>query len=633
MFSAKKAFGVRGLSLAMVLAAGALGAFPGTSMAGRVALSSGWGPEGQLGDGLSGNRYIPFETPLPGEPAEVSNDYYYTLTLQRDGTVAAYGYNKYGELGDGTKTEHRSPIVIPGLTGVKAVQAGYEHGMALMNDGTVRAWGSNAKGQLGLGATAESLVPQTIPGLEHVKAIASGCYASYALLADGTVEAWGYNNNGEVGDGTTETKKTPVPIAGLSEVTAISGGCDWAMALKSNGTVEAWGYGGFGEMGSGAVGTPQKAPLQVSGLSGVSAISAGGSFGLALLGNGTVDAWGYNYYNELGIGSNKEDESVQPVPGLAGVSSISAGGYFSLALLTNGTVEGWGYNEEGETGNGTSATLPSPVPTLYPHAALALGRGGAYSYTSSVIEGSTATASTSSLAFAGEAVGGTGTPQAVVFTNQGPAALSISGDTLAGAGAGSFTKASDTCQGATLAAGASCTVAYSSTPKTPGAQSASVSLSAADAPFLPSVALSGTGLSPTLGALRLSSSTLRASHSGASAVAASSTTGTDVIYTDSLASTTTFEVSQSSRGVFSGTGSKRRCAKAPKHPAKHAKSCTFLRSLGSFTHLDEAGTNVFRFTGRVAGHTLGPGSYRLSAVARTGSAASATRSVAFKITR
>ena len=324
---------------------------------------------------------------------------------------------------------------------------------------------------------------------------------------------------------------------------------------------------------------------------------------------------------------------MKPIPGLSGVSSISAGGYFALALLEDGTVEGWGYNDDGETGNGSTATPPSVVPTLYPHAVVALGKGDGYNYASSVIEGAALTTSSTSLAFPGQAVGSAGAAQSVVLTNQGPATLELSGVALSGPGAASYTKSSDSCLGAKVAVGASCTIAFSFTPKAAGAQAANVVLSSASAPSLPSIALSGTGLTPVLGPLRLSSSTLKAARSGASAVAASAATGTVVIYTDSIASTTSFEVAQSTHGVLSGKGSKRHCAKAPKHVAKHAKRCTYLRELGSFTHNDEAGTNVFRFTGRVAGHTLAPGTYRLSAVATAGTATSAARTAAFKVTR
>ena len=52
----------------------------------------------------------------------------------------------------------------------------------------------------------------------------------------------------------------------------------------------AWGCGGFGELGNG--GTATAVPVQVSGLTDVTAIAAGGFTGYALRGDGTVWAWG-----------------------------------------------------------------------------------------------------------------------------------------------------------------------------------------------------------------------------------------------------------------------------------------------------------------------------------------------------
>ena len=68
-----------------------------------------------------------------------------------------------------------------------------------------------------------------------------------------------------------------------------------------------------------------------AGLSGVTAISAGGYHSLALKDDGTVVAWGGNY----------NGESTVPA-GLSGVTAISGGGFHSLALKDDGTVVGWG---------------------------------------------------------------------------------------------------------------------------------------------------------------------------------------------------------------------------------------------------------------------------------------------------
>lgn len=611
---------------------------PGVAFAiqGGVLYGSGYNSYGQLGNGVDDGYYVPEAGASLSNVVAVSSGDYATLALLSSGTVDAWGYNEYGEVGDGTKTERESPVTVSGLSGVTAVAEGEYHSLALLSNGTVEAWGYNGYGELGdNGAVTEAETPGVVPGLSGVTAIAAGCNSSYALLSNGTVDAWGYNYYGELGDGTNTERKVPVPVAGLENVVAISAGCDYAMALLKNGTVEAWGYGDYGELGTGKA-KEQLTPEVVPGVSGVVSIAAGGYFGLALLGNGTIEGWGYDYYGELGDSTKVEAKTPELVPGVSNVTAISAGGYFSLALLANGTVEGWGYNDYGELGDGTYADRPTHEKLTYPAAAIALGSGGGGdSYSSFVIEGATASVSSSSLTFPTQTVGTTSSAQSVVVTNSGPASLSILGDSLTGADAGAFHKTSDGCQGATLAAGATCAIAYAFAPGAVGGAAATMSISSSAVGGLSAIALSGTGVAvptlsaPSLGALALSPSTFRAARSGTSAEAAASATGTFVVYTDSQVATATFLVEQKSRGITSHG----KCVAVPKHPKKGAKRCSFYKKLGSFTHADTVGTNALRFTGRIAGRSLASGTYRLSASSHSAAGTGATRTATFTVER
>jgi len=83
-------------------------------------------------------------------------------------------------------------------------------------------------------------------------------------------------------------------VSGLSGVTAISAGVSGSLALKNDGTVWTWAAYTIPPIGA--------MPVQVSGLSGVTSISAGGSHYLALKGDGTVRAWGSDLSGQLGDG-------------------------------------------------------------------------------------------------------------------------------------------------------------------------------------------------------------------------------------------------------------------------------------------------------------------------------------------
>ena len=217
-----------------------------------------------------------------------------------------------------------------------AIQDGaVANGLSNTVSGTVLAWGDNVDGQLGNGTFTTSNTPVEVSGLTGVTAIAAGGafnHHSLALKSDGTVWAWGYNGGGELGNGTYTDNNTPVEVNGLSGVTAIAGGGFHGLALKSDGTVWAWGYNVSGQLGNGT-NTTSNTPVQVSGLSGVAAIAGGDIHSLALKSDGTVWAWGYNLDGELGNGTYTDSNTPVEVSGLSGVTVIAGGGFHSLALV------------------------------------------------------------------------------------------------------------------------------------------------------------------------------------------------------------------------------------------------------------------------------------------------------------
>ena len=69
----------------------------------------------------------------------------------------------------------------------------------------------------------------------------------------------------------------------------------------------------------------------------------------------------------------------------------------------------------------------------------------------------------------------------------------------------------------------------------------------------------------------------------------------------------------------------------PSKKNQHAKRCTLYVALGSFTHSDHAGAISLRFSGRLKGKRLAPGSYRLEAVASDAAGSSAAVDKGFTI--
>ncbi|MEE1823805.1 hypothetical protein PUR61_16630, partial [Streptomyces sp. BE20] len=50
-----------------------------------------------------------------------------------------------------------------------------------------------------------------------------------------------------------------------------------------------------------------------------------------------------------------------PVPGVSGVVGIASGSAHNLAVLSDGTVQAWGLHDKGQLGDGTTPRRRAPV--------------------------------------------------------------------------------------------------------------------------------------------------------------------------------------------------------------------------------------------------------------------------------
>lgn len=215
--------------------------------------------------------------------------------------------------------------------------------------------------------------------------LAGGGHHSLALKPDGTVWAWGQNDFGQLGNGTASDSTIPVQVLtvpgktdNFSGVTAITGGWSYSVALKSDGTVWAWGRNDSGQLGNGTT-SDSSVPVQVSNLSGVIAIAGGGFHSLALKTDGTVWSWGRNDFGQLGNGTTSDSTVPVQISNLSGVLAIAGGGFHCLALKSDGTVWAWGRNDSGQLGNGTSSSSTVPVQVKNLNNVVAIERGRSHS--------------------------------------------------------------------------------------------------------------------------------------------------------------------------------------------------------------------------------------------------------------
>ena len=327
----------------------------------------GLGTQGQLGDGTSGNstNTVRAITPLqvPGidgvEAVEDSTGFGFVLALKSNGTVWGWGNDFNAQLGDGASSVQirTRPVQTVGLTNVKGIASGDVYGAAVKTDGTVWIWGAPVL----TGGFNLITKPIQLSGIADVTAIAGGNRHLLMLKTDKTVWAIGVNSMGQLGNGNTNST-TPLQVAGLSNVARIAAGDEFSLVLKEDGTIWAWGNNSNGQLGPGGGNTdfnPHPNPVQVTGLpAGMTNISAGGAFCLALASDATIWSWGKNSSFQLGHGSGSSTTPTpKQIPNFGNVVSIAGGLSHSVALKSDGSVWSWGLNLEGEVGDSTTNTV------------------------------------------------------------------------------------------------------------------------------------------------------------------------------------------------------------------------------------------------------------------------------------
>jgi hypothetical protein len=233
-----------------------------------------------------------------------------------------------------------------------------------VGDGGVYCWGSNYYAVV---PNSFSLTPALVATLDSgVTQVSAGWYHACAIQ-NGALRCWGYDNEGELGQGTIANAPTiPVDPVGMgSGVSDVSAGL-WHTCAIQNGGAFCWGKGNVGQLGNGLT-NDSSVPLAVQGLSsGVTAIAAGSASACAIQ-NGNVKCWGSNQVGTLGDGGsiNYNGYSATPIQvvGLSNVTAIGVMGATACAALGPvGQLKCWGDDSNGGLGHGTPlASSSTPV--------------------------------------------------------------------------------------------------------------------------------------------------------------------------------------------------------------------------------------------------------------------------------
>lgn len=185
----------------------------------------------------------------------------------------------------------------------------------------------------------------------------------------GTLVAWGDNSSFQLGDGTNQARRTPIslPVKRAHEICVRNRS---TLALDVYGAVWGWGVNSFHMLGHAQDELHIASPTELqNGIEDVmvSAIAAGARTTYALSNDGGVFTWGSNLFQELGTGSRRESTPwMEEISELSNVTKISAGGSRAFAVDVDGIVWAWGDNSRARLGDGTDVRHLKPVRIHFP---------------------------------------------------------------------------------------------------------------------------------------------------------------------------------------------------------------------------------------------------------------------------
>lgn len=178
----------------------------------------------------------------------------HTTVLTTEGEIVTTGASSYGRLGNGETSIDQlyfEPVEI--LREAKQIAGGKSYTLALDKDGVVYAWGRNHRGQLGTGfgmavdMYSMEQVPTPIDGDEllnrTVTKIAAGQDHAACITSSGELFTWGSSLNLE-----------PVRVTEVlhTKIVDVACGHDYTMALSEDNQVYLWGRGKTGVLGMGS---------------------------------------------------------------------------------------------------------------------------------------------------------------------------------------------------------------------------------------------------------------------------------------------------------------------------------------------------------------------------------------------
>jgi alpha-tubulin suppressor-like RCC1 family protein len=271
---------------------------------------------GVASDGGSVLSPAPVQVLQPGAAAQIAAGGYHACAKLVTGGVTCWGKDGFGQAGVAKTPQVDTPTALS-LSDVNTVSAGsFDTCFQRSSAPHGECMGENVYGELGLGdagdgGNATDDLSHPVPSAVDVDPAWGGVldFAHSAgfhmgiVLQSGEIAMWGANSFGQLGvlddSGTPQT--TPALVPAFGGVVQLSLTQYATCARRVDGTVWCWGSTLYGQTGSSAnLGPVQVTPAQVPGVTDATLLAAGFNHVCALLGNGSIDCWGWNASGQLG---------------------------------------------------------------------------------------------------------------------------------------------------------------------------------------------------------------------------------------------------------------------------------------------------------------------------------------------
>ena len=285
---------------------------------------------------------------------------FHTIILSDDGTVHSFGRNDGGALGLGHKNDVSLPTPISNLPKINMISCGRDFTVCVDHEGFIWSFGENDCGQLGTGNKTKFNVPQKILNIPPVVSVSCGAEHTLIITNDDNLWSCGRNYFGQLCHGDTEDRSKPQKTS-FSNISKTSTGWNHSLFQNNKGEIFSCGTNEEGMCGLGHFNSPQITPSLIPNTpSNIVQFVCGYSQSLFLDSEGNVFSVGDNFFGQLGLAHNINQNVLNKIPNIPPIKVISCAGTSCYLIDFEGNLWSFGCNIEGELGHGDSRNINAP---------------------------------------------------------------------------------------------------------------------------------------------------------------------------------------------------------------------------------------------------------------------------------